>query len=374
MSGSDVCLPVRYKFQLYVKFTVVAVCCRRGLSLLATMTEGSQAFVTLATDDSYGMGALVLANSLRQVQTVNKIVALISSNVAQSLRSRMSEVFDDVIEVNVMNSNDEVNLSLMARPELGVTFTKLHCWKLTQFTKCVFLDADTLVLDNCDELFEKEELSAASDIGWPDCFNSGVFVFKPSVETYDDLIKLALQEGSFDGGDQGLLNTYFSNWATKDISKHLSFIYNMTTTSSYAFYSAAHKRYGKNTKIVHFLGPYKPWMHTCNKDTGCVDPCVDSPHSELYLQKWWDIFNQHVCYESKETESDECTSSSVTSAAESPQKSPVKEIQSPVPESQLSEMRKNAWEQGQIDYMGLDSFENIRRKLDEVINIVEQSN
>jgi len=26
-----------------------------------------------------------------------------------------------------------------------VTFTKLHCWRLVQFEKCVFLDADTLV-------------------------------------------------------------------------------------------------------------------------------------------------------------------------------------------------------------------------------------
>lgn len=33
----------------------------------------------------------------------------------------------------------------MSRPELGVTFTKLHCWTFTNYEKCVFLDADTLV-------------------------------------------------------------------------------------------------------------------------------------------------------------------------------------------------------------------------------------
>lgn len=52
---------------------------------------------------------------------------------------------------------------------------------------------------NCDELFDKEELSAAPDAGWPDCFNSGVFVFQPSMETYSALIKMACDEGSFDG-------------------------------------------------------------------------------------------------------------------------------------------------------------------------------
>ena len=64
------------------------------------------------------------------------------------------------------------------------------------------MDADTLVVSNIDELFEREELSATSDIGWPDCFNSGVFVFKPSVETFQGLVKMAETEGSFDGGDQ----------------------------------------------------------------------------------------------------------------------------------------------------------------------------
>jgi glycogenin len=50
-----------------------------------------------------------------------------------------------VQEVNVLDSQDTANLALLKRPELGITFTKLHCWRLTQFEKCVFLDADTLV-------------------------------------------------------------------------------------------------------------------------------------------------------------------------------------------------------------------------------------
>ena len=55
------------------------------------------------------------------------------------------------------------------------------------------------VLQNCDELFEREELSAAPDVGWPDCFNSGVFVFKPSNETFKALYDFAITHGSFDG-------------------------------------------------------------------------------------------------------------------------------------------------------------------------------
>ena len=55
------------------------------------------------------------------------------------------------------------------------------------------------VLSNVDELFERHELSAAPDPGWPDCFNSGVFVFQPSLETHSLLLRHATEHGSFDG-------------------------------------------------------------------------------------------------------------------------------------------------------------------------------
>ena len=55
------------------------------------------------------------------------------------------------------------------------------------------------VLQNIDDLFEREEFSAAHDAGWPDCFNSGVFVYRPSDKTYESLLQFALSQGSFDG-------------------------------------------------------------------------------------------------------------------------------------------------------------------------------
>ena len=55
------------------------------------------------------------------------------------------------------------------------------------------------VLHNVDELFDREELSAVPDVGWPDCFNSGVFVFRPSEDTYNSLLQCAVTQGSFDG-------------------------------------------------------------------------------------------------------------------------------------------------------------------------------
>uniref|UniRef100_A0A2K6G9Q3 glycogenin glucosyltransferase n=2 Tax=Propithecus coquereli TaxID=379532 RepID=A0A2K6G9Q3_PROCO len=197
-----------------------------------------QAFVTLTTNDAYAKGALVLGSSLKQHRTTRRLAVLTTPQVSDSMRKVLETVFDEVIMVDVLDSGDSAHLTLMKRPELGVTLTKLHCWSLTQYSKCVFMDADTLVLANIDDLFEREELSAAPDPGWPDCFNSGVFVYQPSVETYNQLLHLASEQGSFDGGDQGLLNTFFSNWATTDIKKHLPFIYNLSSISIYSYLPA----------------------------------------------------------------------------------------------------------------------------------------
>lgn len=103
------------------------------------------AWVTLATNDSYSLGALVVANSLKQAATEHQLAVLITPGVTEPMRQKLSAAFNVVQEVNVLDSKDVANLALLARPELGVTFTKLHCWRLTQFEKCVFLDADTLV-------------------------------------------------------------------------------------------------------------------------------------------------------------------------------------------------------------------------------------
>ncbi|XP_021351514.1 glycogenin-1-like isoform X2 [Mizuhopecten yessoensis] len=251
------------------------------------------AFVTLATNDTYALGCLVLGNSLRRVKTVHQLVVMITDGVSSSMRNQLRRVFDLLYEVNLLDSKDPDNLQLLGRPDLNVTFTKFHCWRLTMFEKAVFLDADTLVLKNVDELFEREELSAAPDAGWPDCFNSGVFVFRPSDETYKKLLDFAVAKGSFDGGDQGLLNIYFRDWATKDIARHLPFIYNVVSQAFYS-YLPAFTQFKQDVKIVHFIGATKPWHHPYNTSTKTVQPLPDSGHNQEFLQLWWDIFMSQV--------------------------------------------------------------------------------
>ncbi|KAK4026272.1 glycogenin-1 isoform X2 [Daphnia magna] len=327
----------------------------------------AEAWVTLATNDSYAVGALVLAHSLKSVNSTRPLVVMITDQVSSAMRNRLGEISCRVQEVNVMDSKDSAHLALLARPELGITFTKLHCWTLTDFSKCVFLDADTLVIQNCDELFDREEFSAAADAGWPDCFNSGVFVFRPSMETYGKLVEFAVAEGSFDGGDQGLLNSYFADWATKDISRRLPFIYNMTASASYS-YRPAYKQFGKNVRIVHFIGSPKPWQAS---EASAFQNPVPGDH----IAHWWRIFICNVLPR---------LSSDMTGVAAQFSQLAVKEVPEPITDNQDEKplfssppevtveatasvdsgpSSREAWEQGFIDYTGKDSFDNIMQKI-----------
>ncbi|XP_020507987.1 glycogenin-2 [Labrus bergylta] len=390
--------------------------------------SGGEAFITLATTESYCKGAAVVARSLRRHGTTRSIILMVTPNVSEQSRLALRDVFNEVVLVDLLDSQDQGHLALLGRPDLGITFTKIHCWTLTQFSKCVFLDADTLVLSNVDDLFEREELSAAPDPGWPDCFNSGVFVFRPSLQTHAALLEHAMQHGSFDGGDQGLLNSFFSSWRNEDISKHLPFIYNLSASSVYS-YRPAFQQFGHNAKVVHFIGAVKPWSTSSQREGGSSDS------KGQFLSLWWQEYNGYTKstlpekqeekkpqqiqkpkakakvvvrgtlkssktllphfpapaqrLQKPEPERDSRTDDDKPLEEESRTPEPTELEESPVEEEELEgsdedsdietfttdeiteeeqlEHRKQ-WEIGQADYLGRDAFQNIQRMLDRFLD------
>ena len=247
-----------------------------------------EAYFTLLYNDVYLPGALVLAQALRSYGTTRELAVLVGSQVSDYAISRLHQVFDHVVPTETISNSaaDAPQFKLLGRPELERSYTKVHVWRQTQFSRIVFLDADTLPLRNLDGLFSEDEypldsstpIAASPDIGWPDIFNSGVFVTLPSVAIYDTLVGRAKAGLSFDGGDQGLLNEYFEGrW------KRLPFTYNVTPSASYQ-YTPAYQHFKESVNVVHFIGADKPWSHAF---TG---PWESSSEFE---QKWWAIYNQN---------------------------------------------------------------------------------
>ena len=173
----------------------------------------------------------------------------------------------------------------MSRPDLASTLTKLSLWNLTQYDTIVYLDADTLPFRAPDELFDLDVSFAASpELGFPDCFNSGVMVLRPSKEIFGKLSELAAAGQTFDGGDQGLLNIHFGN------SFHrLSFLYNIECSHVYHLYMPAltREREAGNWNVVHFIGKTKPWDWVSEEGIKYDDSKYCDMYKDL-VSLWWE--------------------------------------------------------------------------------------
>ncbi|KAJ5915058.1 hypothetical protein N7454_011170 [Penicillium verhagenii] len=257
-------------------------------------SEQRNVYCTLLLSDNYLPGAMVLAHSLRDNGTTAKLVALFTPNTLRSETvNELRTVYDELIPVNSIVNGTPANLWLMDRPDLIATFTKIELWRLTQYERVVYIDCDVIALRAPDELFTLDvNFAAAPDVGWPDCFNSGLMVLHPNMQDYYSLKALAERGISFDGADQGLLNMHFQDW------HKLSFTYNCTPSANYQ-YIPAYKHFQSTISLIHFIGSQKPW----NLPRQVVP--LESPYNQL-LNKWWSVYDRHyhapfVSYSQQET-------------------------------------------------------------------------
>ncbi|CCH44698.1 Glycogenin-1 [Wickerhamomyces ciferrii] len=250
------------------------------------------AIVTLLFTSSYLPGALVLGRSIRQsgLDSNTKLVVLLAASLTQYEYNQLAQVYDEILDTELIFSKvASYELQLLNRPELSPTYSKINIFKLTQFDQILYLDSDTLPLQDLTHLFKdyaqlsEDQIVAAPDSGWPDIFNSGLFLIKPSIQTYQNLlfkIHNSSKSPSFDGADQGLLNEYFivdspnrRSWIK------LPFIYNVTPSGQYQ-YQPAYQFFQNQIKLVHFIGATKPW------DSG--------RDGERY--RWWDKYGEFYGY------------------------------------------------------------------------------
>eukprot|EP00939_MAST-03C_sp_MAST-3C-sp1_P000798 g798.t1 len=165
-------------------------------------------------------------------------------------------------------------------------YTKLHIWNFVEYSKIVYIDADALVLEGVDELFDRPSPSAAPDTFPPDKFNAGVLVVCPCKKTFDDMLSKASLLKSYDTGDTGFLNAYFQkigrDWYKMPTGHRLPFGYNALRTM---FWLTAPRTRGywdavRPLKIIHYCSSPKPWEDTKKR-------------GELEM-KWWEFYTKSV--------------------------------------------------------------------------------
>lgn len=131
-------------------------------------------YVTLLSSEEYIWGVLSLNKSLKNVKSRYPLIVCLTN---------------DIMNKNIINIliNENINyipvrkLQYKNNSEQGTvlnTASKIHIFNLKQFDKIVYIDADTLVLKNIDDLFDYPN---GSIVMWPesDLGMSGLFVVTP---------------------------------------------------------------------------------------------------------------------------------------------------------------------------------------------------
>ncbi|MDF1607949.1 glycosyltransferase [Hoeflea sp. YIM 152468] len=264
-----------------------------------------RAYVTLVTNADYAMGALALARSIRLAGAEADIVVLHTGGVDASALTPLSDLGCRLIRTELLDTSDAFNLR-HARGRLHAAapftkgrkpafhspldnFCKLRLWQLTEYQVCVFIDADALVLRNIDKLFDYPEFSAAPNVYETlqdfHRLNSGVFVARPSGETFAAMMTMLDQPDTFwRRTDQTFLQTFFPDWHGLPVTMNmLQYVwFNLPDLWDWKQIGVLHYQYEKPWETGHprsaELKPLIDLWHAFHEGTGIPDiPSLANP-------------------------------------------------------------------------------------------------
>lgn len=194
---------------------------------------GKTAYVTLVTNQDYVLGALALMRSITLTGSRADKVVLHTGALSRDALAPLKQYDVRLIETELLPTSHAFNLRHSRKAQHAAApftkgekpsfhtpldnFAKLRLWQLTEYESVVFIDADALMLRNCDKLFNYPEFSAAPNVyeSLADFqrLNSGVFTARPNDATFEDmLLKLDVEDAFWPRTDQTFLQHYFPDW------------------------------------------------------------------------------------------------------------------------------------------------------------------
>ncbi|KAL5795776.1 hypothetical protein ACOSQ2_000596 [Xanthoceras sorbifolium] len=271
----------------------------------------SRAYVTfLAGNGDYVKGVVGLAKGLRKAKTQYPLVVAVLPDVPEEHRKILESQGCIVREIQPVYPPE--NQTQFAMAYYVINYSKLRIWEFVEYSKMIYLDGDIQVYDNIDHLFDlpdghfyavmdcfcektwnhtpqykigycqqcPDKVHWPAELGQPPAlyFNAGMFVFGPSLSTYEDLLKTLKITPPTSFAEQDFLNMYF-----KDIYKPIPLVYNLVLAMLW--------RHPENVelekvKVVHYCAAgSKPWRYTGEEDN------MQREDIKMLIQKWWDIYN-----------------------------------------------------------------------------------
>ncbi|KAK8711470.1 hypothetical protein V6N13_146752 [Hibiscus sabdariffa] len=275
------------------------------------VTLRNRAYITfLAGNGDYVKGVVGLAKGLRKVKSAYPLVVAVLPDVPQEHRRILDNQGCIVREIESVYPPE--NQTQFAMAYYVINYSKLRIWEFVEYSKMIYLDGDIQVYDNIDHLFDlpdgkfyavmdcfcektwshtpqykigycqqcPDKVKWPAEVGNPPplYFNAGMFVFEPSLTTYESLLKTLEITTPTPFAEQDFLNMFF-----KDIYKPIPLIYNLVLAMLW--------RHPENVelekvKVVHYCAAgSKPWRYTGKEDN------MQREDIRMLVQKWWDIYN-----------------------------------------------------------------------------------
>lgn len=242
-----------------------------------------RAWVTLVTNPDFARGAKALLRSLRETGTTADLVVMHTAALGEESLAPLRARGARLIEVELLPTSDAFNeahakdrlhgaapFTKGEKPSFHTpldNFAKLRLWQL-DYARAVFLDADTLVLRDCDKLFDYPEFCAAPNVyeSLADFhrMNSGAFTARPSEDTFARMLKELDQEGAFwRRTDQTFLQHFFPDWHGLPVTCNML---------QYVWFNMPDLWNWDSVRIVHYQYE-KPWQDHAKADR--LRPLID---------------------------------------------------------------------------------------------------
>lgn len=144
----------------------------RVSNLLEGTTPPGRVWVTLVMNgDRYVPGALVLAHSLKNVNSKFPAICMVTDDVSEKAISMLQKVFDEVRRIRRIacpsrRLTGEKQMNLYSAEFCDSVFSKWTCLKFTEFEKVIFVDADVIFEKNPDSLFDLRAPAATFANPW----------------------------------------------------------------------------------------------------------------------------------------------------------------------------------------------------------------
>ena len=152
------------------------------------------------------------------------------------------------------------------------TYFKLALFGIERWKRIIYLDTDTLALGDLSELWDLERFAdkaiyavrETAEMGpWRGALgklNTGVMVVNAPLldrRVYAEMLRLTRIDRSYDGGDQGIINSFLASHSREFEVGELPEEYNVFVNDRIA------RRWptiGERARLLHFVGRIKPWQ------------------------------------------------------------------------------------------------------------------